>query len=806
MSKKMLLVLMLSCLSASLLPAQFISEVRRPGPRHWPRPHRTVPVTVVSHSVQVAVVDGVALVTVRESFRNQNLFGVEGSYFFPLPEDAAIQGFAMQMGSKLVQGEILEKSKAASIYQAIVRRRRDPALLEYVGRRLFRARLFPIPPGGVTRIELRYSQTLRRSGNTVEFRYPFRTRGITHAPVARASFAMTIVSKEPMRAVYSPSHQMEVLKDGDHKAKLSFETRGAAGERDIVVIYGLSKRPVGATLFTHGEQDEGTFLLLLAPSEEKRGRLVEKDVVFVIDTSGSMAGPKLEQTKKALRFCVNSLGPQDRFEIISFATEPRPLFGQLSAPNAAALQKARGFIAGIEARGGTNINEALLRALALSRDRTRPFLVIFMTDGEPTVGVTIPKNILAQVKKANKALTRLFVFGVGDDVNAQLLDELAEENHGARDYVGNQESIELKISSFFQKVASPVLSDLHIKVQGVEVLDLYPRKLPDLFLGSQLLVAGRFKGSGKATLELTGQVNGQQQQDQFPLTFSHGSAKTAFVPRLWAVRKVGYLMDQIRLHGQNQELKQEVVRLGKKYGIVTPYTSYLVVEDAVASVRRQSGGGFYRGQPPRAPRERSRNKRGFQTHDLGQAPGQRVQVDGFLKTQGEAAKKAAKAARRGRLEGLASSGLASKEKAEDDDRKVDRPGFEKDLSEARKKALDKLGKVLVANSVRRSLELKGLKQAVRGDTAGAELLVRRVGNKTFYRRLGYYIEASLLGQDTRSIKQKLVRIIAFSDEYMKLARNKALARILALGDHLLFQDGQRIIQVLPPSPPPAGKK
>ena len=344
MRKSILLALLAQLVLVGGASGQFVSEIIHRD-RRIHRPPRLRPVTVEHHRITVSVTDGLAQTTVRQTFRNQNPFLVEGTYFFPLPEGAALQDFAMKMGGKMVKGEVLEKDKAASIYHGIVQRQRDPALLEYVGRRLFRARLFPIPARGTTEIELSYSESLRRDGNMVEFRYPFRTRGVSPTPVSKASFEMTINSDGAIRTVYSPSHEVKVVKTGDKKAVVSFESTRDPADRDIVVVYGLSKKPVGASLFTHQEdQDGGTFLLLMAPSEEKSAEIARKDVVFVVDTSGSMAGPKIEQTRKSLGYCINSLNKDDRFEIVSFATEAQGLFGSLTSVDDASRTKARAFV------------------------------------------------------------------------------------------------------------------------------------------------------------------------------------------------------------------------------------------------------------------------------------------------------------------------------------------------------------------------------------------------------------------------------------------------------------------------------
>ena len=297
-----------------------------------------------------------------------------------------------------------------------------------------------------------------------------------------------------------------------------------------------------------------------------------------------MVGEKIQQARDALKFCLNSLHSQDRFNIIPFSTEARPYKDRLLSASKENVKQALDFIEEeIYARGGTNIEEALNYALEMApKDGKRPYMVIFLTDGKPTIGASDPDEIIKTVKKAQVGNLRLFTFGVGDQLNTKLLDRLAEENRGAREYVGAKEDIEIKISSFFAKISSPVLSDLKVNfpsADGIRVTEVYPRTFPDLFKGSQLTMLGRYSGSGDQALKLTGVLAGKPAEFVYEVSFPEAAQDNDQIPRLWAIRKIGYMLDQVRLNGESSELKKEVVRLAKKFGIVTPYTSYLVLED-----------------------------------------------------------------------------------------------------------------------------------------------------------------------------------------------------------------------------------
>jgi len=328
--------------------------------------------------------------------------------------------------------------------------------------------------------------------------------------------------------------------------------------------------------------EEGFFLLLASPGvETRRTRVIPKDVVFVLDTSGSMAGPKLEQAKKALLFCVENLNAEDRFEILRFATEVEPLFQQLTDASDERRKQARAFIKDLKPLGGTAIDEALKQALAARPTKgDRPYVVIFLTDGRPTVGTTDETEIVTRVKNNGQGNVRVFCFGIGTDVNTHLLDKIGEETRAFSQYVLADEDLEVKVSAFFSKIKEPLLaSPKVIFPEAVRATKLYPAPLPDLFKGEQVVLAGRYTGKGQGAIQLEGTVEGETRRFVHDVTFPDRASEHAFIPRLWATRRVGYLLDEIRLHGENKELKDEVVELARNYNIVTPYTSYLIMED-----------------------------------------------------------------------------------------------------------------------------------------------------------------------------------------------------------------------------------
>jgi len=566
-----------------------------PEPPPWPEPPplRETWLTIRYHRVTVSIGDQVAVTRVEQEFLNEHEWEAEGTYVFPLPEGAAVSEFIMWVDGSPVEGEILPADEARAIYEDIVRRRRDPALLEYVGRSAVRARIFPIPPGGSRKIELEYSQVLPVENGLVRYAYPLGTEKFSARPLEECSIRVEIRSRDAMRAVYSPTHQDRayIERDGDYQATVGYEEMHVLPEEDFELIYTVGQEDIGLNLLTYREPPEdGFFLLLVAPSiEAGKEQVVPRDVILVLDTSGSMEGQKLEQAKDALTYVLEHLNEEDRFNVIAFATGLRQ-YAHRPRP-ASEAREAAGWVERLEAVGGTDINRALLEALTqvnslaaseatLTAGSERPAVLIFLTDGLPTEGVTEIDQILSNVEATAPDNVRLFPFGVGDDVNTVLLDTLAEQHRGATGYVRPHERIDEDVSGFYAKISTPVLTDIELDFGKILVEDTYPHPLPDLFAGTQLILTGRYRESDATRITLTGKVNGQRREFVYEGAL-RATGGDAFISRLWATRKIGHLLTQIRLHGERREWVDAVVALSVHYGIVTPYTSFLIEEEDV---------------------------------------------------------------------------------------------------------------------------------------------------------------------------------------------------------------------------------
>ena len=529
-----------------------------------------------SEEIKVDIVDQVAKTYITQTFMNDTDQTLAGTYLFPLPEDTTFSSFSLHIDGRPVEGKILEAQEARQQYEAIVRSMVDPGLLEYADYKTVRARIFPIPAHGTKKVELEYTQVLKAENGMLKYRFPLKAEGES-APVDEVKIDAKLASTQGLRTIWSPTHTITTTRSDNNEAKVAMSSHEIIPDKDFLLYYSVSNKELAANLLTHKNAGEdGYFLLTLTPPV-KGNQVLAKDVVLVADTSGSMAGEKMEQAKKALKYVVNALNADDKFSIVQFNTDVEPFKDKLVEATAENKKAAEKFIDDLDPRGGTNIADALHMGTSILADASdRPAYLVMMTDGEPTVGETSIPGLIASVK--SKRDIRLFDFGVGYDVNTKLLNKLAEEHHGTSQYVEPSENLETALSAFYQKIKSPVLTNVDLKYSGIEVKDFYPREVKDIFAGSQILLIGKYKDGGKATLSLTGKVNGVEKAYSFPLTFEASETAHSYLPRLWAMRRIGHLTEVAQENGNNREVVDEIVALSKKHGIITNYTSFLVTD------------------------------------------------------------------------------------------------------------------------------------------------------------------------------------------------------------------------------------
>jgi Ca-activated chloride channel family protein len=537
------------------------------------------------HHVTVTIRDQLAVTHVDLVFYNPNDWTIEGTYIFPVPDDAAVSGFTLWADGQPVEGQVLDATQARQTYEQIVSKMRDPALLEYIGRGAVQAHIFPIAPQGERRIELEYTQALPAVGGLVRYVYPLNTEKFSVSPIESVTISVDIQSNVPIRAVYSPSHEVDVNRESENHAVVGYEAANVLPNIDFSLYYSLGETEAFHLLTFRDPSDssepDGFFLVLLAPRINTVDQVIPKDLLLVLDRSGSMEGEKFQQAQQAARYILDNLNSEDRFNIISFSTGIEMYASQLRP--ASEVAQARSWVDSLRAEGSTDINRALLEAAAMVNPE-RPTYLIFLTDGLPTEGVTDSHSILSNFSSNAPDNLHLYAFGVGYDVDTILLDTLTQDHHGRSTYFQPGMKLDEILSSFYNSIRAPIMTSLDLSFSGISTYDLYPDPLPDLFAGSQVILLGRYREGGKTAISLTGQVNGERQTFTFPDQIfeeqSPASSLQASIPRLWATRKVGYLLNEIRLQGANKEIIDQIVRLSILYGIVTPYTSYLVTDQA----------------------------------------------------------------------------------------------------------------------------------------------------------------------------------------------------------------------------------
>ncbi|MFG0330901.1 MAG: VIT domain-containing protein [Phycisphaerales bacterium] len=570
-------------------------------------------IRIVDHLVDATIDRGVAITKVEQVFENTTNGRLEATYIFPIPEGADLTGFKMSFNGKMVEGEVLPADKARQIYEDIVRRQRDPGLIEFIGRRLLRARIFPIEPHSKTTIELEYQQIVEPVSGMARYRYPLRTPCEDSYAYGTVRFDVTVKTDAPLKTVWSPTHTAEVVRNGEHEARVVFEAAGARLDTDFALLYDTDEQDIGLSLIANrpDEAEPGHFVLILSPKALwDEGESTPQDYVFVVDTSGSMAREgKLEQAREALGYCIDRLENEDRFSIVRFSTGYDLLFDSLRFADMESKQAARDMIDNFKATGGTNIHDALQSAIGLREEGTeRPFVVVFLTDGQGDQAREVVEEMLAKETAGFANRVRLFPFGVGHDVNTKLLDALATGYQGAPTYVQPGENLEYALGDFFAIFSEPALTDLKLTLPDAIITEKFPPSPGDLYHGRQLVIAGQFEKPVTGAVRLTGSRGGERVQYVWDAVSFEPASEAWYVSRLWAGRKVAYLLDRIRLTGESPELVDEVVALASEYGIQTPYSSWLVAPEieARAGIRLGRGGGEGRAPFDRGPAPASR--------------------------------------------------------------------------------------------------------------------------------------------------------------------------------------------------------
>jgi Ca-activated chloride channel family protein len=541
-------------------------------------------VAVRTHHVTVQIEDLRAVTRVEQEFYNPYDFPVYGRYLFPVPPDAILSRFQATVDGQRQTVDHQDAAATNAALYAALTGQRDPSLLQYADWESL-AFDFSLEPGASRVMTLEYEEVLAPTGGLFRYRYVLSTERYSSLPLDAVSVTVDLRSSTGLASVYSPSHPVAVERPGAGQARVHWEAEFTNPSEDFELFFAPAEGGVSGGLLTGEREGQDHFLFLFAPETEPRpADALPKDIVFVLDRSGSMADGKLEQAQNALRYILSQLGEADRFSVVAFDDQISALSDALQPAGAQALADARRFVEDLFPGAATDLEGALQRGLdivARSELRGATRIVVFLTDGLPTAGITDEALIVRQVTEANTRLeARLHVFGVGYDVNTHLLDRLAADNGGSVTYVQPGEDLEQALTDFYSQIAHPVLTDLEVVFEGLEVEELYPQALPDLFQGSSLLLAGRYRPIGDGvTVRVRGWAG--EEQREYVYRFDVEAVKAFdFVPRLWATRRLGALLDAVRVKGETPALVEEIQGLGLAYGLVTPYTTFVITGQA----------------------------------------------------------------------------------------------------------------------------------------------------------------------------------------------------------------------------------
>ena len=538
--------------------------------------------------VRVELADRVLRYEVEERFVNRGGLVGEADYLFPLPANAAFQDLKLSINGELVSGETMNAGQARGIYESIVRAQRDPALVEWMGHGLLRARIFPINPGEEKRIVVRFQSVASREGDALRIDY-FRggAPGTTNVrDDGGNSFTLSYRATPELGTPYSPTHQLDVHNNAN---RTEVAVRGDA--KDVTLLVP-ARRPASAAISTlaYAPGNEDAFALItVTPPATQREDAIPRDITLVLDVSGSMSGRKIEQARAAGRQLLATLRPADRFRLIDFSSDVRTFQNDFVAATDANVRQATRYLDALDASGGTNIEGALREAMRPAIADGRLPIILFLTDGEPTIGETQPDRLSSIASDANARsrggeMRRIFTFGLGSDVNVSLLESLALEGRGTSQFVRPDESVERMVGIVANRLVGPVLTDVRIRVEGDPRLSkMLPSQPSDLFADHDLVALTRYSGHGQARVVVEGNHRGTPVRWTSTVDFPDRERDNQFVSRLWAAQRVGYLSAEKRKHGGSGEIDDEIRTLGERYGIPTEFTSYLVTERQVAT-------------------------------------------------------------------------------------------------------------------------------------------------------------------------------------------------------------------------------
>lgn len=620
------IVLILFVLVTSLVSIYFVSEVDVSAKNQATSGALTVvdssgnakATCPLKHTDVNAEISGfLSRVTVTQEFQNPFKEKIEAVYTFPLPQNAAVDDMTMIIGSRTVRGKILPREEAQAVYDAAKTKGQVASLLDQERPNIFTQSVANIMPGEQVKITISYVETLKYEDGAYEFVFPMvvgpryipgnvssSRKGNSFAAdtdqVPDASRISPKMAPPGMRAghdisldiqldagllvddITSKSHQVNITRPDPRSARVSLKDLAAIPNKDFILRYNVGEASVQDAVLTHRSDKGGFFTMILQPPDRVAvADVAPKELVFVLDTSGSMEGFPIEKAKEAMSLALANLYPSDTFNLITFAGDTSVLFPEPVPATRANLQKARSFLKNQQGSGGTEMMTAIKAALEPSDQKDHVRVVCFMTDGY----VGNDMEIIAEIQKHQNA--RVFAFGIGESVNRFLLDKMAEEGRGEVEYVSLDDDGSAAARRFHERVRNPLLTDISIDWSGLPVADVYPKRIPDLFSAKPLVLSGRFTAPASGTIRLKGKMAGNEVVREIPVSLPETMALHDVLSTLWARRRVDDLMSQDYRGAQGgsmkEELKQTITQVGLEYRLLTQFTSFVAVEEMIVT-------------------------------------------------------------------------------------------------------------------------------------------------------------------------------------------------------------------------------
>jgi len=579
---------------------------------------KTLELPLKHTDVDAYVTGYIARVNVTQHFTNPYKEPIEAVYVFPLPENAAVDAMTMKIGERVIKGVIKKREEAREIYEQAIKEGKTASLLEQERPNIFTQTVGNIMPGDDIYIEISYVQDLKYDHGSYEYTFPMvvgpryipgeqsgkKTDGgwsedtdrvpdaskIT-PPVLKPeyrsghdiSLKLTVDAGVPIRNFFCPSHDIEQQVKGESQVVVQIKKGDQIPNKDFIFRYDVAGSKPEYALLTHATKEgDGYFMLMIQPKASfKIAEITPREVVFVVDRSGSMSGFPIEKVKEAMKLCVENLHPDDYFQVIAFSYSAER-FAPSPVPNTPEnVKKAIAYIESLDGSGGTEMLTGVNEALSVDRDpaRKRRRFVLFMSDGYVGNEAEIIAAIEAKLEGA-----RVFSFGVGSSVNRYLLEGMARAGRGYATYCRQDEDPQAAVQLFYDRIAKPFLMDIEIDWGGLEVTEVFPQRIPDLFAAQPVIIHGRYTKPGQASIKIKGNVAGKPVTQEIPVTFPAVEPSHDVIPTLWARTKIERLSDESYTKGEIEDLVAEITELALKYRIMSKYTSFVAVSEEVRNV------------------------------------------------------------------------------------------------------------------------------------------------------------------------------------------------------------------------------